>query len=93
MKAGRYRRPRRIQEVLDRQGEYGMSQADLARELGVSRSLVNKTVRGQDNNRNVLKRLLAMGVHPRDLDLPPGLLEKLAGEIAADAADPGREVA
>ena len=70
MKAGKYRKRRRIQEALDSQKPDGMTLADVARELGVSRSLVYQTVHGIANNRKVLRRFLELGVKPADLDLP-----------------------
>ena len=66
-KAGRMRKLRRIQEVLDL---HGMNYGDVARRLGVSNSLVSQAVHGVNNNRRVLGLLLELGVRPSDLDLP-----------------------
>lgn len=71
MKAGRARKRRRIQEVLDNQKPEALSYADVARRLGVSRSLVCQTAHGYSNNFNVLKYFVELGVKPADLDLPP----------------------
>lgn len=74
MKAGKARKPRRIQEALDK---HGLTLADIARELGNSRSLVCQTAHGYSNNRRVLRRFLDLGVDPVDLDLPTDLQEKI----------------
>ncbi|CAK7025319.1 MAG: hypothetical protein DELT_02557 [Desulfovibrio sp.] len=69
MGVGKERKPRRIQEVLDT-FRPRKSYAGIARELGVSRSLVTQVAHGKSNNRNVLRRFLALGVKAADLDLP-----------------------
>lgn len=73
MAVGRERKPRRIQEVLDT-FRPRKSYAGIAREIGVSRSLVTQVAHGKSNNRNVLRRFLALGVNPGDLDLPADML-------------------
>lgn len=70
--AGRNRKPYRIREFLDQQ-ETNMTR--LADELGVSRQVVQATVRGNANNRKVLKLLKAMGCPERYLSLPVDLQE------------------
>ena len=70
MKAGKNRKPRRIQEALD---EHEKSFAEVARDLGISRSLVTETAHGSKNNRNVLKYFLALGIDHKYLDLPQDL--------------------
>jgi Transcriptional regulators len=67
IKVGRYRKHRRIQEALD---SHRMTFADVARELGVSQTLVSRAAHGANNNRRVLRRFLELGVRPQDLDLP-----------------------
>lgn len=86
MKAvGKARKYRRIQETLDNCEPHGVSFADVARGLGVSRALVSLTARGHANNRRVLKRFLELGVNPHDLDLPP--------DMRGDAGNIKRKVA
>jgi transcriptional regulator with XRE-family HTH domain len=68
--AGRQRQPWRIREFLD---EQGLTQADVARELGKNRSIVNRTIRGSINNRDVLKHLYRLGCPPEYLSLPDDL--------------------
>jgi len=65
--AGRNRRPWRIREFLD---EQGVTQAEIARELGISRSIVNRTIRGMVNNRAVLGYLRSLGCPGEFLSLP-----------------------
>lgn len=67
MRAGKLRKVRRIQEVLD---HHHMTFTDVARGLGVSSSLVSQAAHGVTNNRRVLRRFLELGVAPGDLDLP-----------------------
>jgi transcriptional regulator with XRE-family HTH domain len=50
---------RRIQEHLD---SVGINMADIARDLGVTRSLVTNTVAGANHNARVLDRLRDVGV-------------------------------
>lgn len=69
MAAGRNRKPRRIQEVLD---DHDMNMSELARQVGVAPQLAWRTVQGLVNNRRVLSRLLELGVDEEHLDLPSG---------------------
>ncbi len=55
---------RRIQEHLDR---LGMSMADVARDLEISRQLVAATVAGERHSGSVLARLRELGVPERYL--------------------------
>jgi transcriptional regulator with XRE-family HTH domain len=80
--AGRKRQPWRIREFLD---EQGLTQADVARELGKNRSTVNRTIRGSINNRDVLKYLYKLGCHERYLSLPDDLKEWAKQEEKAAA--------
>jgi hypothetical protein len=68
--AGRNRQPYRIREFLDRQDT---NMARLADELGISRQVVQATVRGFKNNRKVLRHLKKMGCPERYLSLPNDL--------------------
>lgn len=70
--AGKGRKPFRIREFLD--GE-GTNMAQVARKVGVSRQVVQATVRGQRNNRKVLGHLKAMGCPLTFLSLPEDMLE------------------
>jgi DNA-binding XRE family transcriptional regulator len=65
--AGRNRHPWRIREFLD---ERGVTQANIAHKLGISRSIVNRTIRGMVNNRAVLGYLHAIGCPEEYLSLP-----------------------
>ncbi len=65
--AGRERQPWRIREYLDLRGQ---TQTDVARELGMNRSTVNRTIRGSINNRRVLEYLRALGCPEKYLSLP-----------------------
>ena len=76
MRAGKNRKPRRIQEALDLQKEEN-SFTKVARQLDVSYQLVWKTAHGMGNNDRVLRRFLALGVSPVDLDLPEYLQREL----------------
>jgi len=69
------RRPRRVQEVLD---EYGLSAKSLARDMGLSYSVVLETIRGIRNNRKVLRRLLELGAQPEYMDLPKDMQQSEA---------------
>jgi hypothetical protein len=51
-----------------------MKYLDIARELGVSNTIVVETAKGRRNNRRVLRRFLEIGADPADLDLPEDLL-------------------
>lgn len=64
---GSDRRHRLIQEVLDR---HRMTAKGLARDMGLSYSVVLSTLRGMRNNRKVLRRLLELGTQPEYMDLP-----------------------
>jgi len=64
---GKKRRFRLIQEAMDQRQMYFR---DVARELGVSKTLVMKTAHGEGNSRRVLKRFLELGIDPALLDLP-----------------------
>lgn len=77
MRAGRNRRPRLIQEVLD---GHEMSIKSLAANMGLSYSVVLETIRGIRNNRKVLRRLLELGAQPEYIVEAAGSLElKRAG--------------
>jgi transcriptional regulator with XRE-family HTH domain len=67
---GSLRKCRRIQEALDARR---MRYLDIARELGISNTIVIETAKGRRNNRRVLQRFLEIGAHPADLDLPEDL--------------------
>jgi len=71
--AGRNRRPWLIREFLD---GLGKKQADVARELGKSRSIVTRTIRGGANNRDVLRYLRELGCPEEYLSLPDDMKEK-----------------
>lgn len=73
--AGKGRRPFLIREELSL---LGMTMADVARELGVHPSLVEGTVKGINNNRRVLTRLLELGVPKRALSLPADMQDQHA---------------
>lgn len=60
----RFKVRRRIQECLD---GHGISQADLARELGVCHQLVSGTINGNKHSPLVLDRLRELGVPERYL--------------------------
>lgn len=70
--AGRARRPYIIREHL---AGLGLTMVDVARDLGVSGTLVRETVRGRNNNRRVLARLQELGVPETALSLPPEFRE------------------
>ena len=76
MRIGRARKARRIQEALDEQKPERVSFADIARDLGVSYQLVWRTANGLANNRRILRRFLALGANPADMDLPKDVLEQ-----------------
>lgn len=57
----------------------GKTLVDVAALAGVSRPLVSRTVNGLENNRRVLRTLVAMGVPKRLLALP----EDMKGKEAA----------
>lgn len=65
--SGRKRQPWRIREELDLRG---VTQMQIARDLGVTHPIVSRTVRGMMNNRRVLRALLEHGVPARYLALP-----------------------
>ena len=69
MAAGKNRKPRRIQEVLD---DNELNISELARQSGVRTPVAWRTVQGKCNNRKVLNRLLELGASEDILDLPPG---------------------
>lgn len=75
MAVGRNRRHRLIQEVLD---GHEMSAKSLARDMGLSYSVVLETMRGLRNNRKVLRRLLELGAQPEYMDLPKDMQNKAA---------------
>ncbi|MBI9081725.1 MAG: helix-turn-helix transcriptional regulator [Pseudodesulfovibrio sp.] len=78
--AGRYRKPWRIREFLELLGK---TQADVARDLGKSPVVVNRTVRGNINNRAVLRHLRDMGCPEKYLSLPEDMQgEKMEKEVA-----------
>lgn len=70
MAIGNKRRVRLIQEVLD---VHHMTAKGLARDMGLSYSVVLDTMRGMRNNRKVLRRLLELGAQPEYMDLPKDL--------------------
>jgi transcriptional regulator with XRE-family HTH domain len=71
--AGRARRPWRIKEWLD---ERGLTYANVAERAGLrAHSIVSRTVRGQVNNRRVLKTLLELGCPAGYLGLPNDLID------------------
>jgi hypothetical protein len=47
-----------------------MTAKGLARDMGLSYSVVLSTLRGMRNNRKVLRRLLELGAQPEYMDLP-----------------------
>jgi transcriptional regulator with XRE-family HTH domain len=69
---------RRIQEHLDK---LGLSMADVARDLDLTRQLVSATVSGEKHNRRVLARLRELGVPERYL-FDPSMSESKQGEAA-----------
>jgi transcriptional regulator with XRE-family HTH domain len=71
--AGKYRDPWRIREFLDNRN---ITMMDIANDLGLSHSVVSRTVKGTQNNSKVLARLLAIGCPPRYLSLPKDMLER-----------------
>lgn len=82
MKAGKERKVRRIQEVLD---DLRMTFADVARGLEISPPLVWRTAHGLANNRRILRRFLELGVKAADLDLPESMraeIENRKGKVA-----------
>ena len=85
MKAGKKRKFRRIQEVLDRQKPDKLSLTSVAQALGISYQLVWRTARGELNNRRVLRLFLELGVKPVDLDLPRDMREDEAAFYEAVA--------
>lgn len=64
---GRKREPWRIGEYL---ASVGLNQAKLARQLGITKAVVNHTVHGKINNRKVLRALIELGCPRKYLDLP-----------------------
>lgn len=75
--AARFKVRRRIQEHLDR---LGLTQTDLARELGVSQQLVSGTISGGKNSPLVLARLRQLGVPEKYLHDPNLQMESRQGE-------------
>ncbi len=73
MGAGRNRRPWLIREFLD---GLGKTQADVARELDKNPAIVNRTIRGSVNNRDVLGYLRELGCPEEHLSLPNDMKEK-----------------
>ncbi|GFK94452.1 hypothetical protein NNJEOMEG_02297 [Fundidesulfovibrio magnetotacticus] len=67
---GKERKPWRIKEFLDSKR---MLMADIAEQLGISRTAVYLTVQGKKNNRKVLKALVDHGCPVSYLDLPEDL--------------------
>jgi transcriptional regulator with XRE-family HTH domain len=65
--AGRFRQPWRIREYLS---GIGISMADVARAIGISRVVVSATVRGRGNNRKTLRYLADLGCPIEYLSLP-----------------------
>lgn len=61
------RNAREIQAELVRRG---LSQVALAGSLGLSQSLVSRTIRGAIHNRRVLRELVRLGIPARFLALP-----------------------
>lgn len=70
MAAGKERAFWRIREFL---AGKGLSMADVARAVGVTRNLVRETAIGQRNNRKVLGHLLELGCPEKWLDLPEAM--------------------
>jgi hypothetical protein len=68
--AGKSRSPYIIREHL---AGLGLTMEDVARDLGVSGTLVRETVRGRYNNSRVLSKLRELGVPDAALSLPPEL--------------------
>lgn len=69
-RAGKNRQAWRIREFLQ---DKDLNMTDVARDLGVSLSVVSDTVRGIRNSRKVLAYLLNLGCPERILDLPEEL--------------------
>lgn len=67
MKTMRFRNHLEIKAELKRRGVFI---AQLARDLGVSPSLVHGTLGNGNNNRRVLAKLLEIGIPARLLELP-----------------------
>jgi hypothetical protein len=79
---GSLRKPRRIQEALD---AHRMGYSDVARELGISSGIVIDTANGKRNNRRVLRRFLALGANPADMDLPEDMRVEISNRKEAVA--------
>lgn len=58
--------------------ERGITVSDVARQAGVSRSIVSETVHGLRNNRKALKALVDVGCPERLLTLPADMQGKKA---------------
>ena len=70
--AGRSRDPWPIRRRLN---ELGTNMAQIARDIGISQTVVQGTVKGQRNNRRVLTALLEAGCEPEILSLPEDMKE------------------
>jgi hypothetical protein len=55
-----------------------ITQTDVARTVGVSPGLVNKTIHGLNNNRRVLRELVRLGCPEKFLALPEDMQRKEA---------------
>jgi signal transduction histidine kinase/CheY-like chemotaxis protein len=86
------RKPNMIRAWLKKRG---VPVITLARELGVSETLVHNCISGKNDNRGVLRHLVGLGCPPAYLDLPddPGLswaLEETAVAASGRAGGKGR---
>ncbi len=66
---------RKRKEILKWMIDQDITGADVARGIGVDRALVSRTIKGTDNNRRVLRRLLDLGCPAALLALPKDMME------------------
>ena len=66
-RAGKKRNPWRIKEWMSAQG---ITQIEIARRIGISKSIVSDTIRGAANNKRVLAFLRDLGCPLKYLALP-----------------------
>lgn len=71
--AGRKRETWRIREFLDRKG---LNMSSYARQIGISKNQVWKTLRGDDDSERVLSGLVEMGCPVGILSLPEKMKTK-----------------